>query len=169
MNQLALQQVLKSKQTSNFKPTKGLATDQHSIGSDHQSLGDYIHFVSAEDKLSEAFELIKILRQHQQSNRWTLLIAPQNIPDKALLDCCSVDMNHVLVVREKQITSVMATIESALLGSTCSAIVAWGEQWDKNINPSQLEHINQLAKKSRSQFYAFNKRGDNINHNGKTH
>ncbi len=167
MNQLALQHVLKSKQTAGLKSAKSITTHSQTIGSYQQSLGQYIHFVSAVDKLSEAFELIKILRQHQHSNRWTLLIAPQNIPDKALLDCCSVDMNHVLVVHEKQITSIMATIENALLGSTCSAIVAWGNQW--SINSGQLEHINQLAKKSHCLFYAFDIRKETVNLLSKTH
>ena len=125
----------------------------------------FSHMIKTDDELSESFELIKILRLYQQSNRWTLLIAPQNIPDKALLDCCSVDMDRVLVVREKQISSVLATIENALSPATCSAVVAWCN----NINSTKMAQINQLAEKSECHFYAFNKRHKTPVKNGHTH
>ena len=125
----------------------------------------FSHMIKTDDELSESFELIKILRLYQQSNRWTLLIAPQNIPDKALLDCCSVDMDRVLVVREKQISSVLAAIENALSHATCSAVVAWCN----NINSTKMAQINQLAEKSGCHFYAFNKRHKTPVKNGHTH
>jgi cell division inhibitor SulA len=113
----------------------------------------YSHLVETDDSLSANFELIKILRQHQLSNRWTVLIAPENIPDKALLNCCSVDLGRVLVVHEKQISSVLATIENALSQSTCSAVIAWCDA----ISSTKLAQINQLAEQSQCCFYAFNK------------
>lgn len=125
----------------------------------------FSHMIKTDDELSESFELIKILRLYQQTNRWTLLIAPQNIPDKALLDCCSVDMDRVLVVREKQIDSVLATIENALSHATCSAVVAWCN----NINSTKMAEINQLAENSECHFYAFNKRHKALVKNGQSH
>lgn len=113
----------------------------------------YSHLVTTQDSLSESFELIKILRSHQYSGRWTVLIAPQNIPDKALLQCCSVDMGKVLVVHARQNTDVLATVENALSQSTCSAVVAWSE-----LLPQQnFKQLSQLAAKSNCHFYSFNR------------
>lgn len=147
-NTVTLTQVSKSP-----KPLKSNISGQRTDIFNNKN--QYIQFISAEDKLSESFELIKIIKQHQHSNRWILMIAPQNIPDKALLDCCSVEMNHVLVIREKQITSILATIENALLHSTCSAIIAWSGHWQNQLSQRKLEHIQLMARRSECQFYGF--------------
>jgi cell division inhibitor SulA len=145
--------------TSNTTEQKMIKSCQY----DKQQM--FSHLVTTEDTLSANFELIKILRSFEQSVRWTLLIAPQNIPDKALLNCCSVDMGKVLVVHEKRISSVMATIENALSQATCSAVVAWCE----DISASKMIHINELAQKSQCHFYAFNKQNTNTNKNHAAH
>ncbi len=113
----------------------------------------FSHYVATEDSLSESFELIKILRSHQHTGRWTVLIAPQNIPDKALLQCCSVDMGQVLVVHPRQTTDLLATLENALSQSTCSAVVAWADQLPKE----RLIELNRLAAKSNCHFYGFHR------------
>ncbi|MFT4929377.1 MAG: cell division inhibitor SulA [Phenylobacterium sp.] len=118
----------------------------------------FAHQVKTNDELEATFELVKILCQFQHSNRWTLLVAPENIPDKALLNCCAVDMDRVLVVHEKQITNVLSTIENALSHATCSAVIAWCN----TITPTKLTEINRLAEQSRCHFYAFNKHGATI-------
>lgn len=113
----------------------------------------FSHQVTTPDELTASFELIKILQQFTHTNRWTLLIAPEHIPDKTLLDCCSIDMERVLVVHEKQISNTLATIENALSHATCSAVIAWCG----NIKQNKLAAINQLAEQSQCHFYAFNK------------
>lgn len=114
------------------------------------------HGIHTQDSLSESFELIKVLRNHQQSGRWTVLIAPQNIPDKALLTCCSVDMSRVLVVHTKHDVDVSNTIANALSQSTCSAVVAWTSQ----ISNAKLQEFAELAGQSGCHFYAFNRSSD---------
>lgn len=130
---------------------------QHDIqynGSDNSKNQQlFSHLIKTDDELGATFELIQILRQFQHADRWTLLIAPENIPDKALLNCCSVDMDRVLVVHEKQITNILATIENALSHATCSAVIAWSN----GISQQRLVQINGLAEQSRCHFYAFNK------------
>ncbi len=120
----------------------------------------YSHQVNTDDELESTFELIKLLRQFEQSDRWTLLIAPENLPDKSLLNGCAVDMDRVLVIHEKQTQSIQNsiedTIETALSHATCSAVIAWCH----NISQPRLSEINRLGEKSQCHFYAFNK------HNG---
>ena len=134
-----------------------LAPMAPALGVVNQQTTTYWHFLHAHDELSRAFELIKVLRQHQSNNRWTLLVAPQHIPDKALLNCCSVDMSHVLIVREKQIPSMVETLESALKHHTCGAIVAWCDKWHKHLSASKLAHLTTLAAQAQCHVYAFNK------------
>ena len=119
------------------------------------------HFLDAQDELTRSFELIKVLRQHQADRRWTLLIAPSHIPDKALLECCSVDMSHVLIVREKQISSMFKTIETALKCNTCCAIVAWCSQWHTQLSNVKLQQLSKLADSAKCHVYAFNKQVTN--------
>ena len=141
-------------------PTNGKLTPyatQHALGVLNHQVAQYWHFLDGQDELTRSFELIKVLRQHQTDKRWTLLIAPSHIPDKALLDCCSVDMSHVLLVREKQIASMSDTIEKALNASTCCAIVAWCNQWHEQLPQPQLQHLSQLADTKNCHVYAFNK------------
>lgn len=128
-----------------------------SLGVIRRQTAKHWHFLDAQDELSRSFELIKVLRQHQANKRWTLLIAPSHIPDKALLDCCSVDMKHVLIVREKQITSMSKTIETALSCNTCCAIVAWCSQWHEQLSAQQLQQLSQLADDTQCHVYAFEK------------
>lgn len=122
----------------------------------HQAASHW-HFLQAQDELSRSFELIKVLRQHQQNKRWTLLIAPEHIPDKALLECCSVDMSHVLIVREKQISSIMEAIETALNCNTCCAIVAWCEKWHNQISIAKQKQLIALANQNQCHVYTFAK------------
>lgn len=128
-----------------------------SFGVINRQTAKHWHFLDGQDELTRSFELIKVLRQHQADKRWTLLIAPSHIPDKALLDCCSVDMRHVLIVREKQITSMSKTIEKALNCRTCSAIVAWCSEWHKQLSNVQLQQLSKLADAAQCHVYAFNK------------
>ena len=132
-------------------------TVQNAIGVFNHHVTQYWHFLDGQDELTRSFELIKVLRQHQTNRRWTLLIAPTHIPDKTLLDCCSVDMSHVLLVREKQITSMPNAIEKALNANTCCAIVAWCNRWHEQLSQSQLQHLSQLADTKNCHVYAFNK------------
>lgn len=135
------------------------------LGVVNRQTAKHWHFLDAQDELTRSFELIKVLRQHQNDKRWTLLIAPSHIPDKALLDCCSVDMSHVLIVREKQIASMSKTIEKALSCNTCCAIVAWCSQWHKQLNHVQLQQLSQLADSAQCHVYAFNKHNSMVKTN----
>jgi cell division inhibitor SulA len=159
MNRTYFQYQQVTTDTIGLNPLELGATEQRIVKSYQDGQQQtYSHVVKTEDTLSANFELIKILRSFHQSGRWTLLIAPENIPDKTLLNCCSVDMDNVLVVHEKRINSVMATIENALSQATCSAVVAWCD----NISGNKMRQINELAERAQCHFYAFNKHsGDN--------
>lgn len=153
MNQAPLHQALLQKaQPSNIVSALSNSTNSNtSQRFDTATVNS--HFIVSDDSLSESFELIKILRSHQHSGRWTVLIAPQNIPDKALLNCCSVDMGQVLVVHAKQTQDVLATVENALRQSTCSAVVAWCDQ----LPIERVKQINQVAAQSNCHFYGISR------------
>ena len=117
--------------------------------------GVYTHVVKTDDELSAMFELIKVLRRHGDADGWTLLLAPEQVPGKAVLDCFDVDKHKVMVVHDKQIVDLYSTVEQAMIHSTCAAVVAWSD----DLSPRALGGISEFAQRSQCHFYVFNKHG----------
>ena len=65
-----------------------------------------VNLIKVEDEISATFEMLKVLHQYNSSNAWTLLIAPDHVPSKALLDSCSIDTSKLLVIRQKHLVNL---------------------------------------------------------------
>ncbi|WP_199611423.1 SulA-like leucine-rich domain-containing protein [Flocculibacter collagenilyticus] len=126
--------------------------NQHSL-SNGIATNNVVQLIKVEDELSATFELIKIVKKHAHSKKWTLLIAPEHVPSKQLLNSCSVNFEHVLVIHEKQITNKLDVIRNALKYGTCSAVVTWMDVFTTDM----LNELNHLTNASSCAFYALNK------------
>ncbi|MCF2908133.1 hypothetical protein L1285_07335 [Pseudoalteromonas sp. DL2-H2.2] len=81
--------------------------------------------VHAEDDIISSLELLKILYRCNSLHRWTLLIAPDNIPSKALLDTSSIDSSKLLVLRQRHLINLEYVINSALCKGNFAAVITW--------------------------------------------
>ena len=120
----------------------------------------HLHLVEVDDDISATFELLKILHQFNQQPGWTLLIAPDAVPSKSLLDSCSIDKSKLLVIRQKHLSNLEYVLNSALYNGNFSAVITW-------TNMLSAEQLNQLAQqpalnKKTAQLYSFvsNKHAD---------
>ncbi|WP_105167941.1 SulA-like leucine-rich domain-containing protein [Pseudoalteromonas sp. T1lg23B] len=84
-----------------------------------------IHHVTTEDDICASLALLKIVHQCNQKQGWTLLIAPDNVPNKAMMDSCSIDTNKLLVIRRKHIVDLKYVLSSALNNGNFAAVIAW--------------------------------------------
>lgn len=120
----------------------------------------HLHLVEVDDDISATFELLKILHQFNQQPGWTLLIAPDAVPSKSLLDSCSIDKSKLLVIRQKHLSNLEYVLNSALYNGNFSAVITW-------TNMLSVEQLNQLAQQpalnnKTAQLYSFvrNKEAD---------
>src|SRR5690606_22338093 len=67
--------------------------------------------------------LLQLIQQHQHQQGWILLIAPSHIPHKAWAEQHQLSFHNVLVVHQKQIRDLNATIQQALASSSCKVVI----------------------------------------------
>jgi len=84
-----------------------------------------VNLIKVEDEISATFEMLKVLHQYNSSNAWTLLIAPDHVPSKSLLDSCSIDTSKLLVIRQKHLVNLEYVLNSALHNGNFAAIITW--------------------------------------------
>ena len=90
---------------------------------DNQSAS--VNLIQIEDEISATFELLKVLHHYNNQNAWTLLIAPDHVPSKALLDSCSIDTSKLLVIRQKHLVNLEYVLNSALHNGNFAAVITW--------------------------------------------
>ena len=110
-----------------------------------------INIVQTEDEISASFELLKIVHRYNQSNGWTLLIAPDHIPSRDLLESCSVNTEKLLVIRRKHIVDVEYVLNCALQNGRYAAIISWTDIVDQQ----QLERMQLNTHHAKAQLYCF--------------
>ena len=94
-----------------------------------------------QDDIDTHFELIKIIKRYEFCVGWTLLIAPDHLPKKEVLQACSVNLDKVLIVRKKHCTDVKDVARRALKHENCSALVIW----DEFISGTEVASLRQQA------------------------
>jgi cell division inhibitor SulA len=93
--------------------------------------------------------LAQLLRQHQNQSGWILLVAPCHIPDKEWAEQFQLSLHNVLVVRQKQISDLNATIQQALTSSSCKVVINFACQLEQQ----QLSACRKLALSNNTWFY----------------
>ncbi|NOU50909.1 hypothetical protein HG263_10240 [Pseudoalteromonas sp. JBTF-M23] len=109
------------------------------------------HLVHTADDICASLELLKIIHQCNQKKGWTLLIAPDNIPNKAMMDSCSIDASKLLVIRKKHIVDLNYVLTSALNNGNFAAVITWTDI----LLPSELKTMS--LPNSSTEIYCFSK------------
>lgn len=102
--------------------------------------------VAAEDS---RHSLLQLIQQHQHQQGWILLIAPTYIPDKEWAEHYQLSLHNVLVVHQKQISDLAATIKQALNSASCKVVINFASQLDA----LQLDACRKLAVGNNTWFY----------------
>ncbi len=115
------------------------------------------HLVEVEDDISASFELLKLLHNTSQQPGWTLLLAPDAVPTKTVLNSCAIDPSKLLVIRQRHLCNIKHVVKSALLNGNFSALIAW----QGILSNPQLEALEQYVETSQAQFYCFTQANNN--------
>lgn len=99
------------------------------------------------DEIDFHLELIKIIKRYEACHGWTLLIAPDHLPNKSVLKSCSVNLDKVLIVHKKHCQDVKLVANQALHHDNCSAVVICNDLID-------AQDIEKLRAKAHSQATA---------------
>ncbi|MEI5638893.1 MULTISPECIES: hypothetical protein [unclassified Pseudoalteromonas] len=81
--------------------------------------------VVVEDEIVASLELMKVLHKCQNKEGWTLLVAPDNVPNKSLLESTSIDVGKLLIIRKKHIYDLQYVLNSAIGNGNFAAVVLW--------------------------------------------
>ncbi|WP_372763279.1 SulA-like leucine-rich domain-containing protein [Pseudoalteromonas sp.] len=119
---------------------------------------DCVNLIQIEDEISATFELLKVLHQYNSLNAWTLLIAPDHVPSKALLDSCSIDTSKLLVIRQKHLVNLEYVLSSALHNGNFAAVITWTDI----VNDQQLSQLALNLSNTRTKLYCFTKNTSNL-------
>lgn len=84
-----------------------------------------VNFVETPDEICASLELLKIIHQCNHKQGWTLLIAPDHIPNKDMLEASSIDSSKLLVIRKKHIVDLEYVLNSALNNGNFAAVITW--------------------------------------------
>jgi cell division inhibitor SulA len=106
-----------------------------------------------QDELNIQYELLKIIKRFEYCSGWTLLIAPDHLPKKDILNSYDVNLDKVLIVHKKHCTDILFTAYQGLRNQNCSALVIW----DGLISNSEYALLNAKAKAVNSALYLINK------------
>ena len=104
------------------------------------------------DVIDTHLELIKIIKRYEFSHGWTLLIAPEKMPDRRIMDSCSVKLDKVLTIRKKYCRSAYQLAKQAISFANCSVLVIW----DSAINGIELAEIRDKAQSKGTALYLLN-------------
>lgn len=92
---------------------------------DIQTTPSQVKYIETADEICASLELLKVIHQCNQKQGWTLLIAPENVPNKAMLASCSIDSSKLLVIRQKHIVNLEYVLNAALNNGNFSAVITW--------------------------------------------
>ena len=121
-----------------------------------------IGFKTKVDALSDVLEneqhlaLIRIIKKHQLSKGWTLLIPPDHLPKKEILIKAGVDLGKVLIIHKKHCHDVLFKAYRSLKQDNFSALVIW----DNLLNQTEIDLLKIKSEFTPTSLYIL----DNNNH-----
>lgn len=119
------------------------------------NLSSSVNVIQIEDEISATFELLKVLHHYNSQNAWTLLIAPDHVPSKALLDSCSIDTSKLLVIRQKHLVNLEYVLNSALHNGNFAAVITWTDI----VKGNQLADLSLNLEQASAKLYCFSNNG----------
>lgn len=130
----------------------------------HQAITPIEQTVNA-DLVDTHLELLKIIKRYEFSDGWTLLIAPEKLPDRQILDSCSINLNKVLTVHKRFCKSAFELAKKAIFFDNCAVLVIW----DDSISGLELELIRKQAHNNGTALYLLNSEQTTYNEYIQTH
>ncbi len=118
----------------------------------NQELIDLTFQDVVEQELDTHQELIKIISRYQACHGWTLLIAPNHLPNKATLKAAGLNLDKVLIVHKKNCPDVLFSAYQAIKNDNCSALVIWEEL----VSSVEWQLLESRAKTSDTHLYLLN-------------
>ena len=110
------------------------------------------HAENIEQELDAHQELIKIISRYQECHGWTLLIAPNHLPNKATLKAAGLNLEKVLILHKKNCPDVLFSAYQAIKKDNCSALVIWEEL----VSSVEWQLLESRAKTSSTHLYLLN-------------
>lgn len=105
-----------------------------------------------EQELDAHQELIKIISRYQACHGWTLLIAPNHLPNKSTLKAAGINLEKVLILHKKNCPDVLFSAYQAIKNDNCSALVIWEEL----VSSVEWQLLESRAKTSTTHLYLLN-------------
>lgn len=121
-----------------------------------QSVKCPIEVCFSDEKQTQLAYFLRILKQASQQNRWIMFIGDEAMVDKRLLQGAGIDLNKVLLLKNKKGLSDQELMEKALNTGNCSAVIATGE-----IENFETEDIRQAADNGSSYAFVINRHTKN--------
>ncbi|AIY65405.1 SulA-like leucine-rich domain-containing protein [Pseudoalteromonas piratica] len=87
--------------------------------------------INVQDDIQETMALIEILQKHTCENKWTLLLAPDAVPSKSLLESLSIDHSKLLIIRKRHLINIEYVVTSALKNGNFGAVISWTNMLDE--------------------------------------
>ncbi|WP_299015073.1 cell division inhibitor SulA [uncultured Photobacterium sp.] len=81
----------------------------------------------SDEQQAQLAYFLRILKQANQQSRWIMFIGNDALIDKNLLQSAGIDLNKVLVLKNKKGLSAPRLMELALNSGNCSAVIASGD------------------------------------------
>jgi len=107
----------------------------------------------SDEKQTQLAYFLRILKQASQQSRWIMFIGDEAMLDKNLLQSAEIDLNKVLLLRNKKGLTDQKLMEKALSTGNCSAVIATG-----NVENFESEEIRQAAENGSSYAFVINRR-----------
>ncbi|AOT09086.1 SulA-like leucine-rich domain-containing protein [Pseudoalteromonas luteoviolacea] len=97
---------------------------------------DCFNVLDADDEQSTNDMLLKILYRCNAIAGWTLLIVPDHAINKTMLDSNGIDINKLLVLKQKDLINLEHTLDRALSNGNFAAVITWPGV----LSQKQIEH-----------------------------
>lgn len=127
------------------------ATAAHSPSS-VQPVNCPIEVCFSDEAQAQLAYFLRLLKQASQQSRWIMFIGEEALIDKQLLKGAGIDINKVLLLKNKKGLSDEVLMEKALSCGNCSAVIATG-----HIESFQRHDIRQAAETGASYAFVINR------------
>ena len=97
-------------------------------------------------------EFTNIIKRHQDSAGWTMLIAPQSIPNKRTFIAQQVKLDKVLIVHKAHCKDAFIACYKAIKNNNCACIIL-GSDIQKNMSEGEKRCLQQQANEFGTALY----------------
>tara|TARA_R110002126_G_scaffold291595_1_gene454076 strand:- start:1153 stop:1626 length:474 start_codon:yes stop_codon:yes gene_type:complete len=95
--------------------------------------------------------LVKLLQHHSGETGWIVLVAPLQLPSKALANYLNLPLEKILVIHPEAIKDTAATLEKLLHSKGCRVIINFSQL----SSDKQKSQLSQNAASEQRWFYQF--------------